>query len=95
MPTDISELTCAIINSEKIEKSEGKIFGTEHCKFVNKQIGGDSYEMIMVSVETRNTFLNLVKFLIPIFVSFFSIFFFSLMLDCCRRPEFCLFVLPL
>ena len=30
MPTDISELTCAIINSEKIEKSEGKSFGLKN-----------------------------------------------------------------
>ena len=48
MPTDISELTCAIINSEKIKKSDGKIFGTEHCQFVNNEIGGDSYEQILV-----------------------------------------------
>ena len=55
MPLDISELTCAIIKSEKIEKSKGKVFGTEHCKFVNKEIGGDSHEWSIVSVETRNT----------------------------------------
>ena len=48
MPTDISELTCAIINSEKIKKSDGKIFGTEHCQFVNNEIGGNSYEQILV-----------------------------------------------
>ena len=48
MPKDISELTCAIINSEKIKKTEGNIFGNEHCQFVNKEIGGDSYEQIMV-----------------------------------------------
>ena len=48
MPKDISELTCAIIYSEKIKKSDGMIFGTEHCQFVNNEIGGDSYEQIMV-----------------------------------------------
>ena len=48
MPKDISELTCAIINSEKNEKSNRKIFGTEHCQFVNKEIGGDSYKQTMV-----------------------------------------------
>ena len=47
MPMDISELTCAIINSKKIEKSDGKILGTEHC-FVNKQIGGVSHEITTV-----------------------------------------------
>ena len=48
MPKDISELTCAIIKPDKNFKSDGKIFGTEHCQFVNKEIGGDSYEQIMV-----------------------------------------------
>ena len=48
MPTDISELTCAIIKSKKIEKSDGMIFGTEHCQFVNKEIGGVSHEWTMV-----------------------------------------------
>ena len=48
MPKNISELTCAIIYSEKIKKSDGMIFGTEHCQFVNNEIGGDSYEQIMV-----------------------------------------------
>ena len=37
MPKDISELTCAIIKPDKIFKSDGKIFGTEHCKFVNRR----------------------------------------------------------
>ena len=55
MPKDISELSCAIIKSEKIEKSQGNAFGNENCKFVNKEIGGDSYEYFIVSVETRNT----------------------------------------
>ena len=57
MPKDISELSCAIIKSEKIEKSQGNAFGNENCKFVNKETAGDSYEFIMVSVETMNTFL--------------------------------------
>ena len=48
MPKDISELTCAIIKPDKIFKSDGKIYGTEHCQFVNNEIGGDSYEQIMV-----------------------------------------------
>ena len=77
MPKDISDLTCAIIKPDKISKSDGKIFGTEHCKFVNKEIGGESYEKIMVSVETRNTFLNLVKLLIQILFYFILPFFFS------------------
>ena len=94
MPKDISDLTCAIIKPDKISKSDGKIFGTEHCKFVNKEIGGESYEKIMVSVETRNTFLNLVKLLIQILFCFLLPFF-SRTLNCCKRPEFCLFVLPL